>query len=987
MAYVIKNSFTGGVVDESLSAKIDLVQYDQSCRELNNFILRPQGGIYRRPGLRFIAEPALDGTPSAVDVEPTLIPFVYNIESSYIVALLDSIYKVYVDQAYLDEGISSFTEEQNKEVDYAQSADVLYLTNRDNAPFKIIRLSTVEFEDTFLAFATNYPTPSGLAAVFSGTTGTTEIEYAITALTDDGQESLAAFISVANGQSPLAWSSNSQCDLSWAEPGTQFGANTIRSVTSCCPVPQVLAVGDAGIGAYTSNLVSWTLVGNMQFATTIIRSAAYSVSASVLIAVGDAGKGSRSVDFGVTWTAVANMQFGTTNILDVSVSSTTSTMVAVGFNGQGSRSVDNGVTWTPFTTAPGSFAELHVVRNSPSTNRWLAGTRTAGRMFRSDDDGVTWVLADNLGTSDIYALAYSTSLSRWVAGGFKFSNSGTYYSDDDGSNWTEQIVAEFPQSGSRVMRGMAYHTTADLFVSVWSSGQIFYSQDGLSWTEVDDSTFGSDSIWSITYCPAFGVLIAGGANGKTAFSFDGKFWSAGDVPDSHNIYKKANGIYGFIGNARGEYTFTDYNYDPVTTDSIPEAYNPFAVDNPGSIALFQQRLWFANTSNKSQTIFASRIADFENLNFSPFIRPDDSIENTIVSSRPDGIQWLIPFNKVIKVGTIERVWTLSSASGGAITPTDINIEPVLDWGAAKVRPVLAGNSLIYVEYKGTKIFDLFERQEYLGDTGNDLSVRAPELFEGYAIVSMAYQRTPDPIVWCVRNDGKAVALTYLKNEGVWGWHIHETDGLFKNVVVIPGETYDEVYFTVLRNNKYLIELLEQKWNGDELLADAKYLDSMITQTSGTPFTVVTGLDHLEGKSVYALADGAVQGPFTVSSGQITLTTAASVAQVGLNYTSTISPLSVEYATQDQGVSLGKIKSISNITLRVQDTVGGKIGPRIDYLDEIETEDYDRATAYTGDVAVVSPNAYNKDGSFYVVQDEPFPFTLNALFMHIEMGDR
>jgi hypothetical protein len=49
----------------------------------------------------------------------------------------------------------------------------------------------------------------------------------------------------------------------------------------------------------------------------------------------------------------------------------------------------------------------------------------------------------------------------------------------------------------------------------------------------------------------------------------------------------------------------------------------------------------------------------------------------------------------------------------------------------------------------------------------------------------------------------------------------------------------------------------------------------------TVVSVVGGLSHLNGYQVYALVDGLVQGPFTVSGGSITLTTPGSQVVVGL----------------------------------------------------------------------------------------------------------
>jgi hypothetical protein len=980
VTYIIKNSFRGGIISESLSARVDFEKYNESCRELKNFILQPQGGVYRRPGLRFIAEPAADGTPSGAAVQPTLVPLIYNSETSYIIALLEKIYKVYVSQAYLDEGETPFTAEQSKTADYAQSADTLYLCHKNADPFKILRLSTSQFEDTTLGFDTNYPSPATPTIVFSGTTASTTIEYAITANTDSGEESLPTFGSATNGQSPLAWSDGSKCVLTWVAPGSQFGSNIARAVAVYEVTPRLVLVGDSNTGSRSSDGISWVLTGDMQFGTTSIRGVDVDSSGPVWVAVGILGKGSRSTD-GDAWSSISDMKFGSSDIFAVKANSTTSIWVAVGLFGKASRSINNGVSWAAVTT--GLSNNILCIAVNETANRFvIGGTGTEGAY--SDNGGSTWTTITDIKIYAAKGMVYSSSQSLFVAVGVESDNTTKIVYSTAGVTWA--VSSDFSELEPNGLNDVTYSPSLDLFVAVGNDGIIGFSDDADIWSKADRNGGNGTDFYTVAWSDTLDLFVAGGEDGRLETSSDGIIWTSDDVPDSYSIYKKDQGVYGYIGTVRGEYTFTDYNYTPVITDSVPEEYNPFSGQNPGVVALFQQRLWFASTPSNSQTVYASRVGDFENMNFSPFIRPDDSIQNTISSSRPDGIQWLVPFNKVVKVGTVERVWTMTSSSGGPITPTDINIEPVLDWGAAKVRPVLAGNSLIYVENKGSKLFDLFERQEYLGDTGNNLSVNASHLFEGYEIVSMAYQRTPDPIIWCVRDDGKVVAMTYLKNESLWAWHLHETDGLFKNVVVIPGTVYDEVYFTVYRNSKYLIEMLEDKWDGNDI-EEAKFLDSMVTQTNVTPFTLVTGLAHLNGKSVYALADGLVEGPFTVSGGQITLSTSVNTAHVGLLYTSVVSPLSVEFATQNQGASLGKIKSIEDITLRLKNSQGGKIGPRLDYLDDIETTDYSTATNYSGDVKGIFQARFNQDASFYISQDQPLPMTLLALFIEVNMGEK
>jgi hypothetical protein len=60
-------------------------------------------------------------------------------------------------------------------------------------------------------------------------------------------------------------------------------------------------------------------------------------------------------------------------------------------------------------------------------------------------------------------------------------------------------------------------------------------------------------------------------------------WTAVTGAQEYNVYKKLNGIYGFIGVA-GSNTFTDNGIAPDTTDTPPTARNPFALESTKAIS-------------------------------------------------------------------------------------------------------------------------------------------------------------------------------------------------------------------------------------------------------------------------------------------------------------------------------------------------------------------------------------------------------------------
>ena len=72
------NAFNAGEISPELQGRTDLEKYGEGAKTIENFIVRPEGGIHRRTGTRFVAE-AYDS-----DVKSRLIPFIFSEDQAYI---------------------------------------------------------------------------------------------------------------------------------------------------------------------------------------------------------------------------------------------------------------------------------------------------------------------------------------------------------------------------------------------------------------------------------------------------------------------------------------------------------------------------------------------------------------------------------------------------------------------------------------------------------------------------------------------------------------------------------------------------------------------------------------------------------------------------------------------------------------------------------------------------------------------------------------
>ena len=468
-------------------------------------------------------------------------------------------------------------------------------------------------------------------------------------------------------------------------------------------------------------------------------------------------------------------------------------------------------------------------------------------------------------------------------------------------------------------------------------------------------------------------------------------WTAVSGADYYKVYKNPRGYYGYIGIAETT-SFKDDNISPATDNGPQSAYNPFtgAGSYPGVAGIFEQRLIFGRTDNAPQTIWASQTGIFNNFGTGRPLRDTDSIEAALASTQVNEIRWLVPFDELI-VFTSGGEWIMTNGDNSdALTPTSVQYKVQGYRGCADVKPIVIGDTVIFVQRGGQVVRDLQYRLESDKYAGSNLSVLSEHLFRNRQIVAWAYQQTPSSIVWVVLDDGSFCSFTYLPEHEVWAWCPQETDGIVEEVASIPGDEEDEVYFVVKRNiNGSDVRFVEKLHTRDfTAIEDAFFVDCGLTY-DGVAATVISGLDHLVGETVSILADGNVSPQQVVAvGGTITLPQAASVVHVGLPYTSTLETLNVDLTAQGDTLQ-GKKKVINQVTLRLEDTRELWIGPDTDHLVQVPfrtDEGYEEATRlYTGDKRVTIRSSWGTNGRIVIRQSDPLPITILAIIPEVTPG--
>lgn len=463
-------------------------------------------------------------------------------------------------------------------------------------------------------------------------------------------------------------------------------------------------------------------------------------------------------------------------------------------------------------------------------------------------------------------------------------------------------------------------------------------------------------------------------------------WSAVGGAERYRIYKQikgATGLYGLIGESTSP-TFKDDNI-AATLDQTPrllDATLGSATDTaPRAVTNFQGRRWFAGTGIAPQDVWGTVVNTESDMTYGIPVKATDRIHERLKADRACTIRHLMPFGGGLAALADTTEFVIAAGGDGPITPDNFwSKQQSSNVGAAAVQPQIMQSALLFVASRGGHVFQIGWREELGGYVTADLCERASHLFDGYEIVQVAAQLAPIPILWCVTSDGRLLGLTFVPSQQVWAWHWHETQGVVESVSVGTELGEDRVYLVVRRtiagvDQRYVERMGTMR---QQTLANSFFVDSGL-QYAGSPVTVITGLSHLEGRTVAVLADGLVQTSKVVASGQITLDTAASNVVVGLPSTPDLQTLPATFTIEAYGG--GKPKNVSKVFVRVKDSGAFTIGPSLD--DMVTPPELVAGSLYSGLIEVRVPAGWTHDGQLFIRQNDPLPLTIVS--MHAEMA--
>jgi len=522
----------------------------------------------------------------------------------------------------------------------------------------------------------------------------------------------------------------------------------------------------------------------------------------------------------------------------------------------------------------------------------------------------------------------------------------------------------------------------------FTTGEIVGITGVVGMTELNGNSY------TVTVVDSTNFTIGVDTSGYTAYTSDGTATSEGPVTLTLDYP---------LGNIDGFVRVTAYtNETTVSAEVITDLGGLTATDDwaegawsdrrgwPTAVVLAEGRLTWSGKDNIWMSVSDSYYS-FD----SDTTGDSGPIDRSIGAGPVDTINWMVSLRRLL-LGAEGAEWVCrSNGDDEPLTPTNFNMKTFSSQGSDNVNAVKVDNNALYVQRGGYKLLEV-AYGEYGEYDSNDLTLFYPDIGSP-GITHIAVQRQPDTRIHCVRSDGTVAILVYDKGENVFCWVNYSTGGTVEDVVVLPGSGgEDAVYYLVNRTiNSSTVRYLE-KWALESQCQGgsvSRQLDSHLVLSQASS-TTISGLDHLEGETVYLWANGKDLSSYTVSSGAITASEAVTTGCVGLTYTGQWKSTKLAYAA-GLGTALTQKKILRRLGLILYNThyQGLQYGPDFDNLQALPAVKDETAIASDtvhstfDEESFMFNGNWDSDSRLCLQADAPKPVTVLAAVISVETHDK
>ena len=902
---ILSNSFSGGEVSPTLMGRTDDSGYKTGAEILQNFIVNPTGSIRSRAGFELVTE--VPNNSSHV----RLVPFRFSSDQTLVLVFGDG-YMMVLSQGMvvMKNGqpykmVSPLKANAIDSLHYSQNNDVVTITSLFTPPIEIKRYAVNDWRWNYVNTGPTISAPSGIWSdtetpdtyfpitnIFNMVSG--YHDYVVTALDKNKVESPASYVYTAKGNYNY---DGVRIKIGW---GSVQGAERYRVYRDVAGVKCYLGettglsiydVGSVPDGSGTPPIYKSPFVSTETGTEEVIES---------YIKINSNGSG-------YTYGYNSQDQLYTPHSLRIKCIPPIKITTNVKFlQAQNSPTQFNADDYNLIVTgmlayvdSAGNTVSLQDI--SKSFNVKLLSSSSSDYKEDTDKDGNKTYLGQ---VDAIYTLI-STKDIKVDFGSVSFKDTSFKVKISLNINIVEKLSGSSSATNKYAISDSSYREEVDYTIKVddnYSYQQSVYKDDETLQAIIKD---GVDLIYMINN------------TAQTDCETEIPLYVISDDNQVDVVGIAKNGLiteissYVTLGTLKGEVYVINSNGKNATF-SIEHKTTIKSGDNPCCSTQYDQRRVFAGSVEHPLKVWFTNAGYQSLMCYHQPSLGDDRIEIEAVTTDADRIKHMIALQSLILMtGSAElRVYTQNSDS---LTPSSIAVKVQSYIGSNDVQPLVVNSTIVFAGNRGGHIYGMAYTYSADGYKSSDISIRAPHLFDEKTIVDMALSKAPTQIVWAVSSNGDLLACTFYLDQNLCAWTRIVTDGHFERCATITEGNEDRLYVVVNRDGKRYIERMSNQIISSNPTKH-RYLDSYLNNVFSQPTKSVSGLSHLEGKTVGVFVDGKPQSNKVVHNGSITLDTAGYDVTVGLPYLCKLKtlPITAQTANQLQGTS----KNVSEVFLRL-----------------------------------------------------------------------
>jgi hypothetical protein len=330
---------------------------------------------------------------------------------------------------------------------------------------------------------------------------------------------------------------------------------------------------------------------------------------------------------------------------------------------------------------------------------------------------------------------------------------------------------------------------------------------------------------------------------------------------------------------------------------------------PACGAFHDERLVLAGAKNRRSGIWLSKVGQFFNFDVGTG-QDDEAIWSGVSGDKVNAIEHLVSHRHLLPLSDFAETYCPQSETR-PLTPENFSVRPQTPFGTMDtVRPCVFDESVMSAQKYGRAIRELLYTEAATAYSADPVSVLAEHLIQTPISMDGLTQSASvsEQYLFVVMNDGTMAVLHSLRSQKITGWSLWSTpDGLFRSVCVVNGKVF----------------VLVNRWSGTYTLEEFKFdledfaLDCFVSASAGA---TLTGLSHLNSRTVGIVSDGQYYGTGVPSSGSVTVDPATTATTyVGLAYTPEIQTLPPELQ-DESGSTIDRPMRIVRCSLNVAESI-------------------------------------------------------------------